>query len=389
MSLFKWTVIGAGPAGIAAVGKLLDHGISPETIAWIDPHFQVGDLGRKWSSVSSNTKVALFLQFLNNCKAFSYESAYFPLHNLDPQTTCLLKYVVEPLQWITDHLKNTVTSFHDTAISITPSHSNWEIKTHQETLLSKNVILAIGAEEKRLSFPTHEVIPLEIALDAEKLKSAIHINETIGVFGSSHSAILILANLIKTHQVINFYRTPHHYAIYEADKILFDNTGLKGYAAEWAKNHLDDKRPPNLTRLFISDSAFKESVSLCNKLIYAVGFERRSVQGVGPNYDHQTGIIAPGLFGLGIAFPQMHYDSLMNVEYRVGLWKFMDYLNTVLPLWINLSKQRFPVERSNKNTDDAADVCGPIDFFFVDPLTPKIATDDDCDSKNWKNHRML
>ena len=55
MTQYKWTVIGAGPAGIAAVGRLLDHGIAPEKIAWVDPDFTAGDLGNKWRAVSSNT----------------------------------------------------------------------------------------------------------------------------------------------------------------------------------------------------------------------------------------------------------------------------------------------------------------------------------------------
>jgi cation diffusion facilitator CzcD-associated flavoprotein CzcO len=53
----EWAVIGSGPAGIAAVGKLLDLGIAAQNIAWIDPAFTVGDLGKKWSKVSSNTKL--------------------------------------------------------------------------------------------------------------------------------------------------------------------------------------------------------------------------------------------------------------------------------------------------------------------------------------------
>jgi len=60
---YAWTVIGAGPAGIAAVGRLLDHGIAPEEIAWVDPAFAAGDLGAKWRSVSSNTQVGLFLSY--------------------------------------------------------------------------------------------------------------------------------------------------------------------------------------------------------------------------------------------------------------------------------------------------------------------------------------
>ena len=48
MTQYSWTVIGAGPAGIAAVGRLLDHGIVGEQIAWIDPEFGAGDFGTKW-----------------------------------------------------------------------------------------------------------------------------------------------------------------------------------------------------------------------------------------------------------------------------------------------------------------------------------------------------
>ncbi len=53
----EWMIIGAGPAGIAAVGKLIDQGIPPEKIGWMDSHFRVGDLGEKWNRVSSNTKI--------------------------------------------------------------------------------------------------------------------------------------------------------------------------------------------------------------------------------------------------------------------------------------------------------------------------------------------
>lgn len=44
---FQWLVIGAGPAGIAAVGKLIDHKIPGDQIGWLDPAFGVGDLGAK------------------------------------------------------------------------------------------------------------------------------------------------------------------------------------------------------------------------------------------------------------------------------------------------------------------------------------------------------
>ena len=58
---YQWAVVGAGPAGIAAVGKLLDQGIEPTEILWLDLQFKVGDLGAYWQNVSSNTTVQLFI----------------------------------------------------------------------------------------------------------------------------------------------------------------------------------------------------------------------------------------------------------------------------------------------------------------------------------------
>jgi hypothetical protein len=46
-------------------------------------------------------------------------------------------------------------------------------------------------------------------------------------------------------------------------------------------------------------------------------------------------MIAPGLFGIGIAFPELHIDRYNNQELSVGLWKFMTYIQRVLPLWVS------------------------------------------------------
>jgi len=43
-----------------AVGKLLDCGVSRKKILWVDPEFKVGDLGKLWYNVSSNTNVDTF-----------------------------------------------------------------------------------------------------------------------------------------------------------------------------------------------------------------------------------------------------------------------------------------------------------------------------------------
>lgn len=336
---FDWTVLGAGPAGVAAVGKLIDNGVKALDIAWIDPSFKVGDLGEKWRAVSSNTKVKLFLYYLKECRSFRFDMAPdFELKHLDEESTCLLGAIADPLLWVSDHLKLAVHSIEDKAQSLSLHNNRWEIALKKKTIHSRNVILAYGSTPKKLSYPNLTEIPLETALGDQKLSGLQ--NDTVAVFGSSHSAILILQNLIEAgaKKIINFYQSPLKYALYQDDWILFDNTGLKGNAAHWAKEHIDGKLPKNLERIFIKGPHLKSKLSECNKVVYAVGFEARKTVET-PQFgdlvhNETNGIIAPGLFGLGIAFPERVEDSFGNIEYNVGLWKFMKYLNRVLPIWL-------------------------------------------------------
>lgn len=339
MKTFHWTVIGAGPAGIAAVGKLIDNGVKPLDIAWIDPTFKVGDLGEKWRRVSSNTKAKLFLSYLEECQSFRFGVAPdFELKHINGESTCLLGVVADPLQWVSDHLKLAVHSIEGECQSLVLKNRQWEVSLEKETFNSKNVILAYGSIPKKLSYPNIEEIPLETAIDDEKIAGVE--NDTVAVFGSSHSSMIVLQNLLKANakKVINFYNSLTKYAVFFDDWILFDNTGLKGHAAHWAKENVDGIWPKNLERYHISDPHFKKHLASCNKVVYTVGFQRRSSiefpQVSEITYNDRNGIIAPGLFGFGIAFPEKIEDRFGNEEYNVGLWKFMIYINKVLPLWM-------------------------------------------------------
>src|ERR1700744_1363690 len=116
---YAWTVIGAGPAGIAAVGKLLDSGIPDKDIAWVDPSFAAGDLGAKWRSVSSKTKVATFLEYLHGAKAFWFsESPPVPVTETAPEDPCALALVADPLLWIPGHLRERVDTFETPASTL-------------------------------------------------------------------------------------------------------------------------------------------------------------------------------------------------------------------------------------------------------------------------------
>jgi hypothetical protein len=337
----QWTIIGAGPAGIAVVGKLLDAGIQPTQIAWIDPAFKVGDFGTLWRPVSSNTTVRLFLAFLNAAESFGYKDCPidFPINHLPPQQTCNLHAMVEPLQWISDHLKEKVIALDTIAKTIDSQSGKWIVTTPKGTILSDNVVLAIGAEA--LTTPLSHIphISVEQAMNIEKLKDACSKDDVVAVFGSSHTAIIALYNLVDLGtQIINFYRSPLKYAVYYDDWILYDNTGLKGYSATWAKEHMEETPHPKIRRVNINDPAYEEALKECTKFISAIGFERRTSVKVLPcpdcTHDPATGIIAPGLFGFGIAFPQGKYDRQGNYELQIGLWKFMNYLTEVLPIWL-------------------------------------------------------
>ncbi|WED43466.1 FAD-dependent oxidoreductase [Legionella cardiaca] len=342
---FQWAIVGAGPAGIAAVGKLLDYGVAPHDILWIDPAFTVGDLGHLWRNVSSNTTVKRFLDFLNAVESFAYHQVAnnFSLSQFDINSTCTLSEVVAPLQWVTNRLIEKVVAEKTIIHQMALSERTWTLQSSTETFKAKNVILATGALPSSLNYPGVDVIPFDIAIDKERLASTINREETFGVFGSSHSAIIIVQYLVDlgVNKIINFYRSPCRYAIDMGDWILFDNTGLKGQTAAWARQHIDGVLPSNLVRYNTAEANIARFLPECNKVIYAVGFEKRKNIVIGDyedvEHNPQVGIIGPGLFGLGIGYPELKADPYGSVESQVGLWKFMDYLTRVMPLWCKYS----------------------------------------------------
>jgi thioredoxin reductase len=339
---FKWAVIGGGPAGIAAIGKLIDHGYSPHELLWIDPTFTVGDLGKLWQNVSSNTTVQRFIDFLNAVDAFNYANAPidFELSQLPLNKTCMLRHVVAPLQWISDELRQRVTPKQTQVHQLSFFDQTWSLRTTTQTYHATQVILATGAIPMIPKYNLAPIIPLEVALDKIILAKTFDQKLTYAVFGSSHSAIIVIRHLVElgAKKIINFHRSPCRYAQEMGDWILFDNTGLKGETATWAKLHIDGELPSNLVRYESSDASISQHLPLCDKVIYALGLERRKSVSINNEenlpHDPDTGRIAAGLFGLGIAYPELTTDPLGHTESSVGLWKFMVYLNRVLPLWL-------------------------------------------------------
>jgi hypothetical protein len=267
---------------------------------------------------------------------------------------------------------------HHILTTYTIQTSSWTVQiqpSNSSTLASvesSRLILCSGSTPKSIPLPIPGVEITEIALDTGLTPSILgsqlpqNAQATVAVIGSSHSAILVLMNLFNlastSHPQLRvkwFSRSSLLYAEYKDGWILYDNTGLKGQAAEFAQDNLEeDKLPSSPVGKFISrvDTSknerqqYQAHLPECSHIIHATGFSPNPLPTLTKNgkplgedirYDHEKGGFADrmgeqirGLFGAGIAFPERVTDPAGNTEYSVGLWKFMKFLKKVSPDWI-------------------------------------------------------
>jgi hypothetical protein len=212
----------------------------------------------------------------------------------------------------------------------------------------------------------------------------------VGIIGNSHSGILAAMNLwtvatssnvgdttsnekksnkeeIKRDlKIINFQRREILFAEYRDDGIVWDNSGLKGKTAEWArrqmssgKNKTDNGETESedgiIKQIRFDLSPTSEEEIYANylpqltHLIYAVGYARNPLPPITINANrvkdeqlefdmhssgfHYDGKRVKGLFGTGIAFPEETEDPEGHVEAAVGFGKFVKFAERVKGEW--------------------------------------------------------
>jgi len=341
----QWLVVGAGPAGIATIGVLHDLGVPYELIAWVDPDFNVGRVGEFYGTVPANNNNKQFIDFVNACATFKecQGEAVEKLRHEDPASFAELNIMIPALRELSAYLRTKLISYQGWLQDLHFSGQTWCSVVNDRKIHANYVVLATGSHPRELNYKDVSVIPLDHALDKNTLSSYIDKNNTIGVIGGSHSAILILKYLyeLEVKKIINFYRSPIVYTVDMGTWSLNAIAGLKGTVAKWAREVLEGPTPPkNIYRIYNDGAALEKYLPECNKIVYAVGFEPNDTPLTSEHqpvtYNDANGIIAPRLFGIGIAFPEIYVDpSNGTIDHRVGLKSFMDYAQRLIPQWVH------------------------------------------------------
>lgn len=317
----KVCIIGCGVTGYLLLHNLQKNGIPPEQVFVIDPTFLGGDLCEKWCCVRSNTT----WQQLLTAVPFPGELPQ-QFVSLPPDSPCSLRHYV-------DYLRTVVKSYmmkcelHSTfATKVIHENGKWLISLQgQETPLQSDLLLlALGAEPKQLDLP-YPSIPLATALNKEKLEQIVSKEQHILVFGTAHSATLIVRNLLECGaKVTNFYASPKPF-YFDRDG---EYDGLKQDAAEIADKILKKELPVNLISIQDTAGVIRHTKKV-DAAIYAIGFAARNPFGL-KEYNPETGQLTGTTtgWGFGIAYPNKAPDG---IHFDVSIPAFQAHIERQMP----------------------------------------------------------
>jgi len=364
---YEYTVIGAGPAGIISIVRILEKLLHTEShldnalhaakkICWIDDNFNVGAFGQQWKNVPGNTSSNKYkivykeIFLILNAYGIPLPTHTFALDLEAPDYPSLLKTAAAPLQWITEQLLQLVTPIKGKALNVMSSDQGLQIYTQIEKIISQRCILAIGGTPKTLSLPNeivHKYIPLEVALDLGLMKKfiAAHpdlLKSAVLVQGSSHSAALAVWNLLTCGaQVKQLMNKPYLYYEIKTDlkgvsQIYHENDGLKGKVAEFTRTLEAGKIYADNWFCEMISSPHIINYSTYSYIIFAIGLKPantlkiNSIPSAHLHYNYFTSETeTPGVFVVGAGHPPLAPDGSKNV----GISKFWPDIGKAVTTW--------------------------------------------------------
>lgn len=332
--MYSHCIVGAGVTGLSLLLLLKEGGIDLTQVAIVDPHFDGGDLARKWTDVLSNTPWSKSFDALAAaCPSLSLESFRRP----DPSVHTPLADLAALLRDAAATALRAATQIQSLATRAEWAEDHWTILFRNGiTVKAKKLILAPGAEPRGLNLPLLS-IPLEIALDARRLKKYVHPGQRVLVFGTMHSGTLVIRNLVRdcSANVTALYNTVKPF--YWDREGAYD--GVKGEAAEIADSIIRGDYTESLTFVPVQDTAGVVRASrLADAVVYAMGFQPRDSVDIIVNgeripaaaYNGATGALkdAPSAWGFGTAYPNRAPDG---VHWDVSVAAFLVHMKAQLP----------------------------------------------------------
>ena len=358
-----WLVVGGGPTGICAVGALLQRAGEAGfgRIGWVekDSFDKIGRLSL-YGSVPANTRNDRIVEAMESLDAFEFSRAQAArpsdsrLSTRPTHETSKLQFSIDALRDASQAIRSSgrLALCRDGLLLKKLSNDSgnlWTAETaSNESVSARRVILTTGGaprppassfvercEELHIQVLQHDDVVAPAMCDAlrESLPSCL------AIVGGAHSGMLAAQNFLRTKEddkkasVSVFDRKPRPRFAEERDGwIKYDGTGLKGTVAAWTRDSLESKDPrlsyetvpetyDDLLKVLVERDI--EAVVFCcgfDKVASpTVTFKNKPVDIASPTaHDPRTGKLAPGLHGLGIAYPEFWTDQDGYTEPRVG-----------------------------------------------------------------------
>ena len=323
-------IIGAGVTGLSMLLLLQEAKADLSKVTIIDPHFDGGDLARLWTAVKSNTPWSKTV----NALIAACPSLNLPPLEHDPNTITKLVDIAHLLRRAAAPAMKQVKLIQGYAKKADYT-SEWTI--HVEAagkpleIRAKKLILVPGGQPKKMDLPISS-IPLEVALDANRIKNYVKAGDKALVFGTLHSGSIVIRNLVDAGaNVTAFYNSPAPF--YWARDGAYD--GIKEEAAEIADSIVLGQIPVELVPVQDSSKLIRSSYN-ADWVVYAMGFVARndiqlSVDGVmkSVEYNGSTGqMTVPAAWGFGTAYPNLAPDG---IHWDVSVAAFLEHMKPQIP----------------------------------------------------------
>jgi hypothetical protein len=326
-------IVGAGITGLSLLLFLQEANTDLSKVTIIDPYFDGGDLARRWGPVLSNTPWSKTSNTLRSaCPSLTFQDI------ADPTRTTPLIDLAHLIRGLAATALKRVRQIQGTVVSTDLSGDSWIITYtaggKQLRLVSKAIVFCQGGEPKTLDLPIPS-IPLECALDPNRLKGYVRPGQRALVFGTMHSGTLVMRNLRDlSANTVAAYNTPEPF-VWDRDG-AYD--GIKEEAATIADAIVrGEYKQTKLVQISNTSAIIRAGIE-ADWAIYAMGFTPRSSIVLKVNgkeeptslYDGKTGCISSSknAWGFGIAYPNQAPDGK---NWDVSVAAFLTHMKEQLP----------------------------------------------------------